>query len=324
MRKIITTSIFLTAIVFGVGVGYGAIKTTGIVYGAASAYVAEVTTNMKFAQQQKGGPESEVIVETELNKVEPVDSRIFYITNQDKKPKVTSASYLVADLETGKVLLSKNINQQLPIASVTKLMTAVVADETLGLDYSTSVSATAVNTYGTQGNIQKGEKYTVSELFYPLLLESSNDAAEALALAKDRDSFISDMNAKAKSIGLLNTEYDDASGLSQNNKSTVTDLFRLTQYINEYRKYIFDITIEKKRDFKNKTWFSNSRFRSDDEYVGGKNGFTDEALKTQIALFEQDFDGEQRTIAYIILRSNDVGADISVLRNFVEKNVEFK
>ena len=324
MRKIITTSIFLTAIIFGVGVGYGAIKTTGIVYGAASAYVTEVTTNMKFAQQQKGGPEAEVIVETELNKVEPVDSRIFYITNQDKKPKVTSASYLVADLETGKVLLSKNINQQLPIASVTKLMTAVVADETLGLDYSTSVSATAVNTYGTQGNIQKGEKYTVSELFYPLLLESSNDAAEALALAKDRDSFISDMNAKAKSIGLLNTQYDDASGLSQNNKSTVTDLFRLTQYINEYRKYIFDITVEKKRDFKNKTWFSNSRFRSDDEYVGGKNGFTDEALKTQIALFEQDFDGEQRTIAYIILRSNDVGADISVLRNFVEKNVEFK
>ncbi len=324
MRKIITTTIFLTAIVFGLGVGYGAIKTTGIVYGAATAYVSEVTTNLRFSQDEKGGPQSEVIVESELNKPEVVDPRVFYISNQNKKPKITSASYLVADLETGKVLLSKNINQQLPIASVTKLMTAVVSDEVLGLDYETSVNATAINTYGTQGDLKKGEKYTVSELFYPLLLESSNDAAEALALAKDRPSFISDMNAKAKSIGLVNTEYEDASGLSQNNKSTVTDLFRLTQYIHEYRKYIFEITTEKKKDVRTKTWFSNSRFRSDSAYVGGKNGFTDEALKTQVALFEQDFDGEKRTIAYIILRSDDVAADIAALRGFIEKNVEFK
>lgn len=324
MRKIITTTIFITAIIFGLGVGYGAVKTTGIVYGAASAYVAEVTTNMRLTQGQKGGPEAEPVIETELNKAEPVDPRVFYISNQDKKPRVSSASYLVADLDTGKVLLSKNINQQLPIASVTKLMTAVVADEVLGLDYETTVTARAVDTYGTQGNLRKGEKYTVAELFYPLLLESSNDAAETLALAKDRLSFLSDMNAKAKSIGLVNTEFDDASGLSQYNKSTVTDLFRLTQYIHEYRKYIFEITTEKKKDLRNKTWFSNSRFRSDDSYVGGKNGFTDEALKTQVTLFETDFDGEKRTIAYIVLRSDDVGADISALRNFVEKNVEFK
>ena len=325
MRKIISTTIFTVAIIFGLGVGYGAVKTTGIVYGAASAYVAEVTTNLNFSKENKGGPAPEPIIESELNETkEPVDSRIFYITNQDKKPKVTALSFLVADLESGKVLLSKNINQQLPIASVTKLMTAVVADETLGLDYKTTVDSTAINTYGTQGNLKKGEKYSVSELLYPLLLESSNDAAEALARAKNRPSFITDMNAKAKSIGLLNTEYEDASGLSPNNKSSVTDLFRLVQYIHEYRSYLFEITIEKKKDLGNKTWFSNSRFRSDDAYVGGKNGFTDEALKTQIALFEQEFGGEKRTVAYIILRSSDVASDIGVLRNFIEKNVQYK
>lgn len=323
MRKIISTLIFTSAIAFGLVVGYGAVKTSGIVYGAATAYVAEVTTNMKFSQEQEGGPQSEEIVESELNK-KPVDPRIFYITNQDKKPSVSSASYLVADLETGKVLLSKNINQQLPIASVTKLMTAIVADENLGLDTQTVVSAQAINTYGTQGALRKGEKYSVSELMYPLLLESSNDAAEALALSFDRDAFIVAMNEKAKSIGLMNTRYDDASGLSENNKSTVTDLFRLTQYISEYRKYIFEITTEKKKDLGSKTWFSNSRFRSDDKYVGGKNGFTDEALKTQVALFEEDFDGDKRTIAYIILRSNDVGQDIEGLRNFVDKNVTYE
>jgi D-alanyl-D-alanine carboxypeptidase len=231
---------------------------------------------------------------------------------------------LVADLDSGKVLLSQNINQKLPIASVTKLMTAIVADETLGLDTKTTITPDALNTYGTQGDLKKGETYTVLDLFYPLLLESSNDAAEALAYTKNRQTFIADMNGKAKSIGLLNTTYDDASGLSSNNTSTVTDLFRLTQYISKYRKYIFEISVEKKKELGNKTWFSNSRFRSDKDYVGGKNGYTDEAQKTQVVLFKEDFDGEERTIVYIVLRSNDVAYDVKMLRDFVHKNVEYK
>lgn len=322
MKKVISTFIFVTAILFGLGVGYGTVKTTGLAYATASAYVEEITTNMKFAIEQQGGPGPENLVES-IVETATADTREFKITNQNKKPKITALSYLVGDLETGEIIISKNTNQQLPIASITKLMTAVVADETLGLDYSTTVTWDAINTYGTQGNLKKGEKYTVSELMYPLLLESSNDAAEALAYAKDRASFINDMNAKAKSIGLLDTQYDDASGLSQYNKSTVKDLFTLAQYIDQYRSYVFDITQEQKRDFRDKTWFSNSRFRSDDEYVGGKNGFTDEALKTQLAMFNEEVSGEDRTLVYIVLRSNDVGSDIKDLRNFVEKNVEF-
>jgi D-alanyl-D-alanine endopeptidase (penicillin-binding protein 7) len=164
----------------------------------------------------------------------------------------------------------------------------------------------------------------VLELFYPLLLESSNDAAEALAYTKNRTGFIADMNGKAKSIGLLNTSYEDASGLSAQNTSTVTDLFRLTQYISKYRKYILDISTEKKKELGKKVWFSNSRFRSDSDYVGGKNGYTDEALKTQVVLFEEEFEGEKRTIVYIVLRSTDVAYDIKMLRDFVHKNVEYK
>ncbi len=322
MKKIISSFIFVCAIVFGLGVGYGTIKTSSLAFATASAYVDEISTNMKFALEQQGGPSPEEVIDSVIETVS-ADVRQFSITNQDKKPKITALSYLVADLETGDVLISKNINQQLPIASVTKLMTAVVADETLGLDYQTTVTWDAINTYGTQGNLKRGEKYVVSELMFPLLLESSNDAAEALAYSKDRSSFISDMNAKAKSIGMLDTEYEDASGLSQNNRSTVSDLFKLTQYITQYRNYIFEITHEKKKDLRNKTWFSNSRFRSNDDYVGGKNGFTDEALKTQLAMFTEKISGEERTFVYIILRSSDVGADIKDLRSFVQKNIEF-
>ncbi len=326
IRKIVSVSIFIVAIAFGIGVGYLTIKFSSFAFNHAYAYVSELRTNLTVDKTNAlGGPEAESFIESEFNN-QTIDqyTKNFVIKKNKKAPKISSLSYLVADLETGKVLLSQNINQKLPIASVTKLMTAIVADETLGLDTKTTITSEAINTYGTQGELKKGETYSILELFYPLLLESSNDAAEALALTKDRKSFISDMNGKAKSIGLLNTVYEDASGLSPNNKSTVTDLFRLTQYISKYRKYIFEISTEKKIELGKKVWFSNSRFRSNSDYVGGKNGYTDEALKTQVVLFEEEFDGEKRTIAYIILRSTDVAYDIKMLRDFVHKNVSYE
>jgi len=325
IKKITSLFIFLIAIGCGIGVGYGVTHISSFTYQSVYAYVSELKIDLRTEKATaQGGPESQSIIESEFNQTIEKYKKSFEITKVKKAPKISALSYLIADLETGKVLLSQNINQQLPIASVTKLMTAIVADETLGLDTKTTISSGAIDTYGTQGNLKKGETYTVLELFYPLLLESSNDAAEALAFTKNRSSFISDMNGKAKSIGLLNTMYEDASGLSSNNKSTVTDLFRLTQYISKYRKYILDISTEKEKDLGKKTWLSNSRFRSDKDYVGGKNGYTDEALKTQVVLFEEDFGNEKRTIVYIALRSTDVAYDIKMLRDFVHTNVVYK
>lgn len=329
IKKIISKLIFVVAIALGIGVGYVVVRTSDIVYAYVSSYISELRTQVSFDNTDKsintyGGPQSEIFIESDLNETITQYNKSFIVNQNKKAPKISALSYLVADLDSGKVLLSQNINQKLPIASVTKLMTAIVADETLGLDTKTTITPDALNTYGTQGDLKKGETYTVLDLFYPLLLESSNDAAEALAYTKNRQTFIADMNGKAKSIGLLNTTYDDASGLSSNNTSTVTDLFRLTQYISKYRKYIFEISIEKKKELGNKTWFSNSRFRSDKDYVGGKNGYTDEAQKTQVVLFKEDFDGEERTIVYIVLRSNDVAYDVKMLRDFVHKNVEYK
>lgn len=331
IKKVISTSIFALAIACGVGVGYGVTITAKIAYGYVSSYIQEIRTELVFKKNNTsqepvgfGGPQSEIIIESDLNQTLTQYTKNFEIKTNRRMAKISSLSYLVADLETGKVLFSKNINQQLPIASITKLMTAIVADETLGLDTRTVVTGDAINTYGTQGNLKKGEAYSVLELFYPLLLESSNDAAEALAYTEDRKSFIADMNGKAKSIGLLNTAFEDASGLSAHNISTVTDLFRLTQYISRYRNYILEISTEKKKELGKKEWFSNSRFRSDRDYVGGKNGYTDEAQKTQVVLFEEDFDGDKRKIVYIVLRSTDVGYDIKMLRDFVHKNVVYK
>jgi D-alanyl-D-alanine carboxypeptidase (penicillin-binding protein 5/6) len=325
-KHTIRSILFFVSIAVGLGVGYVCTSVSKYAYAHVISYISEIRTPLVFEQKREeglGGPYAQII-ESDFNQTIDVYTKNFIIKNQDNTSRVSSLSYLVADLETGKVLLSQNINQQLPIASISKLMTAIVAEENFGLDTQTSITQQAVDTYGTQGNLRKGEKYSVQELFYPLLLESSNDAAEALAYTKSRESFISDMNGKAKSIGLLNTSFEDASGLSANNVSTVTDLFRLTQYISKYRSYIFDITTLKNKKIGKKTWNNNSRFRNDRDYVGGKNGYIDEARKTHIVLFDESFDKSNRTIVYIVLRSDDISYDIKMLRDFVYKNVDYR
>lgn len=325
IKKIILSFVFILAITIGLGTGYGAVRLFSFTYTSVFAYVSELKTNLVVEPSSaKGGPEVPNIIESEFNQTISKYTKTFEIKENKKPPRISAISYLAADLETGKIFISQNINQRLSIASITKLMTAIVADETLGLDTKTTVTGSAISTYGTQGGLKKGEKYSILEMFYPLLMESSNDAAEALALTEDRQTFISEMNKKALSIGLFNTAYGDASGLSPENVSTVGDLFKLTQYISKYRKYIFEISTEKKKELGKKVWFSNSRFRSDSDYMGGKNGYTDEAQKTQVALFDEKFGDEKRTVVYIILRSIDVPYDIKMLRDYVHNNVEYK
>lgn len=325
IKKIIHISVFLVAIGVGLGVGHGTVQFFGLTYKTVFAYVSELKTELIIKDPgAQGGPEAENIIESEFNQTLSEYTKTFQINESPKDLNVSALSYLVADLNTGTLFLSQNINQRLPIASITKLMTAVVADETLGLDTKTTITSEAINTYGTQGELKKGETYSVYNLFYPLLLESSNDAGEALAQTSNRLEFISEMNKKALSMGLFNTVYEDASGLSSGNISTVTDLFKLTQYISKYREYIFEISTETKKEIGKKTWFSNSRFRSDSDYIGGKNGYTDEALKTQIVLFEEKISEEKRTVAYIILRSDDVAHDVKVLRDYVHTAVSYK
>ncbi len=228
----------------------------------------------------------------------------YTIKNQAKFPKITAKSYIVADLESGDVLASYAERVPLPIASLSKMMTALVSLETINQYQETKVSRTAYGTYGAQGNLSTGEKIKISDLLYPLLLESSNDAAEVLAEFAGRKSFIKNMNDKAASIGLAQTEFEDPSGLSKNNISTAEDLFKLVRYIYKYKSYVFEITRLKDYSNDDHTWYSNSKFRNDENYLGGKNGYTDEAHHTLVTLVELPLgEFEKRKIAIILLNS---------------------
>ncbi|MEK7071311.1 MAG: serine hydrolase, partial [Patescibacteria group bacterium] len=145
---------------------------------------------LKANQEEKIAPREEMLPSAEKNEPE----YFYFNKNPNLKPKVSAEAYLVGDLDTGEVILQKNEREKLPIASVSKLVTALVATELSNEGDVAQISKSALATYGKNGNFSLGEKIRVKELLYPLLLESSNDAAEALAEFWGYDTFIKKMN----------------------------------------------------------------------------------------------------------------------------------
>ncbi|MBU0708622.1 D-alanyl-D-alanine carboxypeptidase [Patescibacteria group bacterium] len=146
------------------------------------------------------------------------------------------SSALSIDFNTQAVHYSLNPHKQLPIASLTKIMTAAVTLDHSSLNTSITVppEATELPPDSSIMGVTPTEIYSVEELLYGLLLPSGNDAAKTLAigLAGTEDQFVYWMNRKAKSLGLNNTHFANASGLdSSNNYSTAYDLAILSHYV---------------------------------------------------------------------------------------------
>ena len=246
--------------------------------------------------------------------------KYFYLNKAYEEPKVTASAYLVGDLNTGEVILAKNPDEKFPIASVSKLMTALVANEITTSNNIAKVTKIALATSGTNGELKLGEKIKTSDLLYPLLLESSNDAAEVLAEYFGRDSFIAKMNQEAEKLKMSSTSYEDPSGLSAKNQSTVSDIFRLIGYLNQQRQELLKITT--KRSYSNKThsWSNISQFLGRDGYIGGKSGYTDPAKQTVVSLFSLPL-GESgvRPIAIALLQSPDRKKDVENILKYRPK-----
>ena len=139
-----------------------------------------------------------------------------------------SAAVLVVDQETNEVLLSKNPDAVLPIASITKLMTAlVVADAQQSLDEVLTVTSEDVDTEkGSRSRLQLGTQLTRGEMLNLALMASENRAANALGrhYPGGVTAFVEAMNAKARALGMVNTRYVEPTGLSSRNQSNATDL----------------------------------------------------------------------------------------------------
>jgi D-alanyl-D-alanine endopeptidase (penicillin-binding protein 7) len=146
----------------------------------------------------------------------------------DDPLELRSGAVLVLDQDTNEVLLSKNQYAVLPIASITKLMTAmVVLDAQQPLDDLLTITADDVDTEkGSRSRLRLGTQLTRSEMLHLALMASENRAANALGrhYPGGLPAFVEAMNAKAQSLGMTSTNYVEPTGLSSRNQSNATDL----------------------------------------------------------------------------------------------------
>jgi len=164
------------------------------------------------------------------------------------------------------------------------------------------VTRQALGTYGNEARLREGEKFKVDELIYPLLMVSSNDAAEILAQAYGRKNFIKEMNSWVNEIGAYRTYFIDPSGLSAQNISTARDISIIAQWIWENEPELFDITLQKAKTIRTHTWINPTHFLNLTSYIGGKNGYTPEANRTSVSLFKL---GRYKKIYAVILLASE-------------------
>lgn len=259
---------------------------------------------------------------TELGEEE---QKYFYFTrDEDALPRVSADAYLVGDLNTGEIILAKNATERYPIASVSKLMTALVSNELVNESDTVKVSSRALATYGENGGFWVGEKIKVSDLWHPLLLESSNDSAEIIAEFFDRELFMRKMNQQALKLKMGQTEFEDPSGLSQNNISTVEDLFKLAGHLYQNKSDLLSITQERSHTNGAHHWFSNNQFLHKDNYIGGKSGYTDPAKQTVVSLFEMPLAKDStRPVGIVLLQSDNRARDVENLLAYLNKYVYY-
>ena len=231
------------------------------------------------------------------------------IPEKPQKPELSlqvrsAISVKVYERGNQKILFKENIDKPLPIASLTKLMTAlIVLENTLNDDFNLSNVVTISKEAADQedvpnyGNLKKGERLRVEELLDLALIYSSNDAAFALAEVIGVENFVERMNQKAEILGLENTHFVNPHGLDPDelhytpgvinyfNYSSAKDLVKLSQYILKEHPLIFEIS-RKEPFYLIKDGIFDLFLPQ--EIVGGKTGYTDEAGGCILFLFRNE------------------------------------
>ena len=246
---------------------------------------------------------------------------------------IDAVSYLVGEINSGKLLAKKNGDLHLFPASLSKLMTAVIVLENFSLDEEIIISPYAISVEGEEGGLVVNEKIKAGDLLKVLLISSSNDAAIAFeeALEERNESFVGLMNQKAREFKLFNSAFFDASGLDRKgNFTSIEDLFKLSQEIYKNYSYIGEITRKKEdiiysvdketvHNLKN----TNILVGEISNLWGGKTGSTPEAKDCLLTIYEFYFSdkSDKIVVAIIVLNSSDRFGDTVRLYDWVKEQL---
>lgn len=226
-----------------------------------------------------------------------------------KDPLIYADYVALIDDESKYPLFLKQADASVPIASMTKVMTALVSLDIYKLSDVLKVSKEAAEITGSTIDLQKDEEMTVENLLYGLLMNSGNDAAETLATSKlSKDEFVKLMNEKAVEIGMKNTNYKDPAGLDDGGRSAAFDMAILFSYAIKNENFrTFVSTAEKEITSKDQTIVhklkNSNRLTTQeipfDGVIGGKTGFTPEAGHALVCAAQQN----GRTLVGVVIKT---------------------
>jgi D-alanyl-D-alanine carboxypeptidase len=247
------------------------------------------------------------------------------VAASDPLSSVTATSYLVGNLATGQIYYSKDPTLENGLASISKLFTAIVAEQNMDPNQIIQITPAMLAVYPNSYGILLGEKFTLHDLLYGMLLQSNDNIAEGIAMAYSSPStyisapagttpsesaFIAKMNTLAASLNLTHTHFIDASGLDEGNVTDANDLFSFAQYLYKNQQPLLGITdtysyeVATSTDHLGHDFINIDPFVGDPHYIGGKTGRTDEAGETMLSMFNYESDGVNYPIVVIVLHSD--------------------
>ena len=245
--------------------------------------------------------------------------------SKTNKPLIDAKAGLVYDTRSGRFLFAKNPRIKLPIASLTKILSAVVVLENFDIKETVIVPKEALRVDNEKQSLYLGEEITIQNLLKLMLIESSNDAAYALAWHANSNgiNFIDKMNEKAQSLSMNDSRFLDPAGLNDDAFSTAEDLVKLVRYAIKY-DLIWDILTEKSIVVKSVDGKIEHKVENTDQLLGvipdifgGKTGYTDGALGCMILVV--DIPDKNDKLISVILGSRSRFEDTKKLIDWVKE-----
>lgn len=226
-------------------------------------------------------------------------------SNQNQQSlNIGAQGAVLMDFKTGRVLWEKNSNNPLAMASTTKIMTAIIAIENGNLNDIVKVSKKASLTPPVKMHLKEGEEIKLENLLYALMMQSSNDAAVAIAehIGGSVEEFCSVMTEKAKEIGAKNTVFETPNGLdSGNHHSTAYDMAVIARYAlsnSDFLRIINTKEISFSSNVSNYSIINKNRFLSEFEGANGiKTGYTGKAGHCFVGAAKQ---GDMQLISVVL------------------------
>lgn len=226
---------------------------------------------------------------------------LLYLSSTVYSANITEKAYMSVDVKTGGVLIEKNADKKIYPASTTKILTCILALENLNLDDEITVTKEMLNEVPVGSSTMKlvaGEKLTVEQLLYGLMVPSGNDAAIVIAysISGSLDNFASAMNEKAKSLGCTNSSFTCPHGFHDDNHYTTTrDMSKIMMYAITNEKFMdiiktknYSIPASNEVAYERKYTNTNTLLGKTDYIICGKTGYTEEAGNVFVSYSKKD------------------------------------